>query len=299
MNERKYAMSLLHELVSLAHKGGGSFKTRSDRENFAGRFADKLKNIMNIQIRTVDQLKTKHIEEYVQCRLNEKISRRSMQNEMAALRKILAEAGRAEFAKSERLTNKSLGLAGASRDGTKTAITTEKYQDALSKAQERDDSDGMVACLQLSRELGLRSEEAVQANKSLKTWEKNLLKGKDTLKVVFGTKGDKPRNVTLHENRKNIMEAVAFAIAVAKRQGGRLIDKPSLEQAMDRFHNEAVAIGLVGEFAPHSLRYAFARDQIYRYEAQGYSHKEALALTSCDLGHGDGRGRYIEQVYSK
>ena len=36
-----------------------------------------------------------------------------------------------------------------------------------------------------------------------------------------------------------------------------------------------------------------------RYEAQGFSHKDALAQTSQDLGHGDGRGRYIEQVYSR
>ncbi|EIQ7941507.1 DNA-binding protein, partial [Salmonella enterica subsp. enterica serovar Typhimurium] len=33
------------------------------------------------------------------------------------------------------------------------------------------------------------------------------------------------------------------------------------------------------------------------YEEQGLSHKEALAVTSTDLGHGDGRGIYIEQVY--
>ncbi|MEH9035930.1 DNA-binding protein, partial [Klebsiella quasipneumoniae subsp. similipneumoniae] len=35
------------------------------------------------------------------------------------------------------------------------------------------------------------------------------------------------------------------------------------------------------------------------HEEQGLSHKEALAVTSTDLGHGDGRGRYIEQIYGQ
>ncbi|MCR2697983.1 DNA-binding protein, partial [Salmonella enterica] len=51
------------------------------------------------------------------------------------------------------------------------------------------------------------------------------------------------------------------------------------------------------EYSPHSLRYAWAQDAIRYYEEQGLSHKEALAVTSTDLGHGDGRGIYIEQVY--
>ena len=31
--------------------------------------------------------------------------------------------------------------------------------------------------------------------------------------------------------------------------------------------------------------------------AQGFSEKESLALTATDLGHGDGRGRWVKQVY--
>ncbi|EKS5420629.1 hypothetical protein QB964_004331 [Salmonella enterica] len=33
--------------------------------------------------------------------------------------------------------------------------------------------------------------------------------------------------------------------------------------------------------------------------AQGVSEKEALAMTAMDLGHGDGRGRYVAQVYGR
>ncbi|MFP5626719.1 Arm DNA-binding domain-containing protein [Salmonella sp. 741265116_PST] len=35
------------------------------------------------------------------------------------------------------------------------------------------------------------------------------------------------------------------------------------------------------------------------YLAQGLSRKEALAMVAMDLGHGDGRGRYVAQVYSQ
>jgi hypothetical protein len=68
---------------------------------------------------------------------------------------------------------------------------------------------------------------------------------------------------------------------------------------MDRLHNEARALGLKDKETMHSLRYAFAQDQLVRYESHGFSKEEALALVSCDLGHGDGRGRYVEQVYIK
>ncbi len=59
---------------------------------------------------------------------------------------------------------------------------------------------------------------------------------------------------------------------------------------MDRFTNEARKIGLTGKHSPHSLRYAYAQDAIGHHEKQGFSIEEAWALTSMDLGHGDGHG---------
>lgn len=291
-------MSLKRDLISLARDGGGSFKTRADRENIVGRFADHLKNDLNIQIRTASQIKTKHIEAYIEHRLNEGIGKRTLQNEMAALRNTLTKAGREEFAHSERLANQSLGLAGASRDGTKTAIPEEKFQEALKKAKERD--EGFAACLQLARTLGLRAAEAVRCNQSLATWSKQLNSGSNSLKVIFGTKGKRPREVEIQpENRAAVISAVIFAIEIAKKQGGVLINKDGLKQAMTRFSNEARAVGLSGIHSPHSLRYRFAQDQLKVNKDLGYTDKEALALVSCDLGHGDGRGHYIEQVYTK
>ena len=35
------------------------------------------------------------------------------------------------------------------------------------------------------------------------------------------------------------------------------------------------------------------------YQAEGFSKEEAAARTSTDLGHGDGRGRYVREVYGR
>ncbi|CIM07456.1 integrase [Salmonella enterica subsp. enterica serovar Typhi] len=78
---------------------------------------------------------------------------------MAAVRCILKQAGRDRLAQSERLNNRSLGLSGASRNGTKLAITPEHYRDVLETARVKD--PGMAAALELSKLMGLRSQEIV------------------------------------------------------------------------------------------------------------------------------------------
>jgi len=47
----------------------------------------------------------------------------------------------------------------------------------------------------------------------------------------------------------------------------------------------------------HALHRAFARERIDVYRSQGMPLREALARTSMDLGHGDGRGRWVRMVY--
>lgn len=82
---------------------------------------------LNIQIRDVKHIKTNHIELYIKSRQEEGISKRTLQNEMAGIRNILAVAGKTKLASSqhEKLSNHAIGLSSASRDGTKRAITDE------------------------------------------------------------------------------------------------------------------------------------------------------------------------------
>ncbi len=280
----------------LAQQAGGSHKTVHDRMALAQRFCERLVLAQNVQIRRVEQLKARHIEGYIRERLAQGITKRSLQNEMAAVRCILKQAGRVKLADGDRINNRSLGLSGASRSGTKQAITPEHYRQVLETARVRD--PGLAVALELSRLMGLRSQEAVQSAQSLKTWKQALERGASRLTVVFGTKGGRPRE-TIILDVGTVRKALDNALAVAEDRHGRLIDKPDLKSAMKYWHSQASGFGLTGAFSPHSLRYAWAQDAICHYLAQGFSEKEALAMTAMDLGHGDGRGRYVAQVYGR
>ena len=133
----------------------------------------------------------------------------------------------------------------------------------LETARARD--PGLAAALELSKLVGLRSQEAVQSAQSLRTWKQSL------------------------DN----------ALVVAEDRHGRLIDKSDLKTAMKYWHSQALRLGLTGTYSPYSLRYAWVQDAIRHYLAQGFYEKEGLAMTAMDLGHGDGRGRYVAQVYGR
>lgn len=123
-------------------------------------------------------------------------------------------------------------------------------------------------------------------------------RGETRLTVVFGTKGYRPRKTEVQDTIA-VKKALENALTVAEERNGRLIDRPRLQQAMNYWRKEIAKAGLTGIYTPHSLRYAWTQDALRHYLAQGFSDKEALALTSMDLGHGDGRGRYVVQVYGR
>ncbi|ECF0392991.1 DNA-binding protein, partial [Salmonella enterica subsp. enterica serovar Agona] len=169
------------------------------------------------------------------------------------------------------LTNKSLGISGASRSGTRQAITPDRYRHVLETARAKD--PGLSAVLELARLMGLRSQEAVQSVQSLKTWKQAIERGDTRLTVVFGTKGGRPRETVILDAGA-VKKALENALAVAENRNHRLIDKPDLKSAMDYWHNQATRIGLTGAYSPHSLRYAWAQDAIRHYLAQEFSRKE-------------------------
>src|SRR5476649_1207185 len=240
-------------LVTLARQAGGSFKTVSDRMKIADRLADSLLK-MNIQIRDAGNLKTNHIALYVRSRLAEKITKRTMQNEMAAIRAVLRMAGKTFMANPahEKLSNNALGISGTSREGTKVAIPRDVYESVLETVRSVD--AGAAAAMELSRHLGLRTEETIQSVKSLKTWQKAIINGQEKIRVVFGTKGGRARDTTIID-RDALIRIVNNAIRIAEGNNGKLIDKPGLHLAIERYRNIVREAGLVGKYAPHSLRY--------------------------------------------
>ncbi|GKW23105.1 DNA-binding protein [Pectobacterium carotovorum subsp. carotovorum] len=284
-------------LVTLARHGGGSFKTVHDRMKIADRVADRLRSL-NIQIRDAKNIKPRHVEMYIKSRRLENISIRTLQNEMSAIRCILRACGKTIMANPEHetLNNRALGISGASRDGTKVAIPDTVYESVLEKVKIVD--QGAAAAMELSRLLGLRNEETIQSVKSLKTWQKALQNGDEKVRVVFGTKGGRPRDTTILD-REKLLIAVNNAISISGKNNDRLIDSPALHLAIEKYRNIVRGSGLVGKYAPHSLRYAYTTDVTNLHIKNGFSQKEAEALASMDLGHGDGRGHYVARVYNK
>ncbi|MBG2990013.1 integrase domain-containing protein, partial [Proteus mirabilis] len=207
-------------------------------------------------------------------------------------------AGRTKLAspQHEKLSNYALGLSNASRDGTKVAISEERYLTAFYHAEKQD--MGVAMTMQIARYFGLRTEEAIQSAKSLKTWQRALNSGEKSVRIVFGTKGGRPRDTTIID-REKMLYAVNQALSLASQLNGKLIDKPDLKSAIDRYRNVVRNAGLTGKYAPHSLRYAWAVNAMDYHKNHGMSDDEAKAMVSMDLGHGDGRGRYIERVYNK
>ncbi|MEQ1974471.1 phage integrase N-terminal domain-containing protein [Xenorhabdus sp. SGI240] len=96
-------------------------QTCHDCIRIAGRLGVLLLSL-NIQVKSLSHLKTRHVEHYVDTRLSQGITKRTVQNEMSALRNIFRMAVREKLETSPRLSNQALRLSGTSRAGTKTLV---------------------------------------------------------------------------------------------------------------------------------------------------------------------------------
>lgn len=144
--------------------------------------------------------------------------------------------------------------------------------------------------------VGLRTKEAVESCKSISTWKRALETGQNSVRIIFGSKGGRPRDTVILD-RDALKYAISYAEKVIRENNGKLIDKPDIRKAIDKYRYHVRRVGLTGKKAPHSMRYQFSQDARKFYEEKGFSEKEIYAQVSMDLGHGDGRGRYVKQVY--
>ncbi|HEC8924828.1 TPA: integrase domain-containing protein [Salmonella enterica subsp. enterica serovar Stanley] len=283
------------DFITLARDAGRSFATVADSMRIAGYFLNYLRD-NGIKLRHTDSIKTRHIVGYLQFRKEQGISVRTIQNERSAIRGVLNQAGRYKLAAPDNplLSNKSLGLEESSRAGTKLPLSSEEFHKAFKEVEKNN--RGVAAAMLLSYTLGLRNKEAVESCKSVMTWKRAMETGHNSVRVVFGTKGGRPRN-TVIVDRDAVKRAISYAENVMKENNGKLIDRPDIRKAIDTYRYHVRRAGLTGEKAPHSMRYHFSQEAKRLYENRGYTETEIYAQVSMDLGHGDGRGRYVKQVY--
>ncbi|WP_336240684.1 integrase domain-containing protein [Citrobacter werkmanii] len=285
------------DFISLARDAGRAYATAADSMRIAKYFLNYLRD-NGIKLRHTDSIKTRHLAGYLIGRKEQGISVRTVENERSAIRGVLNKAGRYKLADPNNplLSNKALGLEISNRSGTKLPLSPEDFQKAFKEVEKNN--RGVAAAMLLSYTLGLRTKEAVESCKSVMTWKRAIESGERSIRVVFGTKGGRARN-TLIVDRGAFRKAINYAEKVMKENNGKLIDRPDIRKAIDTYRYHVRKAGLTGKKAPHSMRYHFSQEAKKHYQNKGFSEKEVYAQVSMDLGHGDGRGRYVKQVYFK
>lgn len=269
--------------------------TYKGREESLARFAQFLWSI-GFQVHTTGQLKAKHLIAWSNHMIAQELSKRTAGNNMSHIRTALEGIGRRPFA--DKMSNAALGLSGASRAGTKRPMMRDELEPYRAAVAAID--PGIAIVLELQLELGLRAREAVQSIKSLAEWRRALTSpiGDGFVTIIHGTKGGKTRR-SPPLDRQRAAELVARAIGLSNEYGGKLVRKPDLKRAMERYHYVVRKVGMTDERAPHCLRYAYATEHLKRQKAVGVSRREAAAGVSTWLGHGDGRGTWVERVYGR
>lgn len=279
-----------------AIKASGANLTRRNRASICARVIQVLYR-SGFQVEGLQSLRVKHIVRYVEHR-KDTVSVRTLQNEMSAIRVSLRQVGRTGLANHDLISNRALGISGASHAGTNYSVAPEEYQCVYAAA--RECSPVLAAATELMRCLGLRALEMVCSDGSLNRWRRGLLNGLP-VQVVRGTKGGRPRWVVA-ANPSRALAAVESARKILRSSHRRHLFPGNLKQATGRFNNQwyrhcRLAAGR--RITPHSLRYTYAQEIEAVFLAEDYSESDAKALAAMCLGHGDGRGRLMNLVYGR
>lgn len=200
----------------------------------------------------------------------------------------------------------AIGLEKRSRVGKKSPVTDSVFEKALELALALGE-EGFAHMLRLERYLGLRGLEALMSIYALKVYARQaaalLTREEGYIHIQDGTKGGRPRDVAvINKYAAETYQAIIAALKYAECHNGLLLaGKPNsgLKGARQKYHRLAAKCGLIGEFAPHCLRYRYCTDKLIELRDAGYPRSEALAFASSCLGHGPSRGRFVSSVYGR
>jgi hypothetical protein len=236
---------------------------------------------------TLKQMKT-----YVAKRIEEDISAHSIQTEVSAIRRAMEGAGR-HLDAVNLFTSASLGVPAVSRKGNGIPISETTYLSALERADK-----ATAALMRLQHDLGLRLNEAIEVAGTLAQWERTLRLGATHVHLLHGSKGGRPRDISiLPQNFDAVYGAIVAALGTTK--GGRHfpIQANNGRHAARLYSQKLAELEIKNEESSHSMRRRFACNQYAWYLQNGLVSKEAWARLSMDLGHGDGRGRWVHNNY--
>lgn len=250
---------------------------------------------------TPANITTKQIHGYVSARVSSGLSARSIQNEVSHIRRCVEGAGRDIGDLRDKTNNWSaarLGVPSGTRIGKKPEMDMVKFDAAREKLDERMQS---VVDLQLA--CGLRMQEAIKSTNTF-AWSIELKEavqhGRSAFLVVTedaGSKGGRPRHIFVPLERVQSTLAAVIVVENIKTSDGYVIDRDNLKSALRFYDNEMRRVGLTGDNSGHALRRSFACQQYSYYLSTGLNEKQALSRLCSDLGHGDERGRWVENNY--
>ena len=297
-------MSRKTELRADLHRVGyelsGSHLTRQRRCATFNAFAKAMREL-GYGIQAAQQIGGKHLQAFARQRVAQGIAPRTLATEMSHLRAVLQQTDKQGLARNPAYNNKSLGIGHGSRLGTKQPMSDATIH-AFQKRMAGLGRPSIGCVLELQRVLGLREVEAIRAGQmdTLVRWQREL-EERGCVCVIAGTKGGHSREVrpvdldrarTVVQRAQAVLEATGQHYLVTRADGAVTT---GLKQAISIYKNLCERAGIQS----HGARYAFARERMQTYRDQGYSEREARTATSLDLGHGDGRGRYIASVYAR
>jgi hypothetical protein len=288
------------DLNRIGYQLGGAHLTQEARRATFSTFAQVMRE-KGLGIQSAEQIGGKHLKAFVECRLAQGVRSRTIANEMSHVRAVLVHCGKEGLARNPAYGNQALGIGRGSRIGTKEPLSDaeirgfQEYTDRLGRS-----AIGHV--LELQRALGLREAEAIRGGnpETLARWHREL-QGRGYVRIIEGTKGGRARDAH-PANLARARTAIDRAQATLKASGqGYLVTRADgsaatgLQQALGIYRNLCHRAGIQS----HAARYAFTQERKQAYRNEGFSEREARVATSLDLGHGDGRGRYISSVYAR
>lgn len=287
-----------HSIVVANAKTGGAFITKVQRKRICKSMVEWCFSRQYL-INSMTDVTVEMVREYMTELKANGISTATQHNRLASIRVAMTALG--SDPDELGITANSVGLAPRSRTGTKVPIPNELLEIAIAKAIEEGEL-GFALCLQLQRLLGLRGLESVMSISALQKFALEASEfAKSDIYITKGTKGGRARMTTVIQGRAAETLQTIHAALIHMKGHGCLVQgtKPGLKTARSHYHSVAIKVGLVGKYAPHSIRYAFAVEKLVELRDLGFNRKEAGSFVAQWLGHGASRDRYVSMVYGK
>ena len=283
-----------NKLMRLDHTG--SYSTKHTYRQAMKQFLNVCSD--NFKACNIKNLTDKHIKYFVDEQLDNGVSQRTIQKEVAGIKHFLLIAG-AKFS----VTNEKLGIAGRKKQ-ILPGVSEAEYKRTLEICKTHGKIfEGLAAKAMYN--LGLRSNEVV--NLRYGSLRKAIKTG--TLTVEHGTKGGRKRSIVLAAEQMDVVKELEASLLnpdghtdsdkvfCSREKGAVKSQKARLHNFFTRYGSKIADADRGTSISCHSFRRAAAQN-IYDRMRKTESDKEAMAAVRDFLGHGKDRPD-IDALYVK